>query len=387
MTFPPTPRPQRRLPLASVVVGVTVALLANGFTLSGLPALRAAWEPDPSPTATPGTARTPSGLPSPTTRPSTPSPSRRPTTATPTNGAVPVTADLQRGIVLIEASTGSAVSSGTGMIISSDGRVVTNYHVVRSTSSVEIVVAATERRYTARLLGRDARRDVALLQIEEQSGFETITRDRDAVEIGDRVVAAGNAGGQGYLTAFSGSIVARERSVRVRGASPDDPEETLSGMLETNAHAEPGDSGGPLFDADGEVLGMTTAGSGASGVTDATAFAVPIADALAVVDQVLAGDESGTVVIGPKPSLGITAANTSSGVLVKTVASGSAAAKAGLKAGDVITGLGGSGVASLSELAATIDTFEPGDTTELRWETAGGDSRSSSLTFDRSNYN
>jgi S1-C subfamily serine protease len=388
MTYPPTPRPQRRLPLASLVVGVTVALLANSFTLSGVSSLRTAWEPTPSATPAPGTAaRTPSPLPSPSTRPTTASPTRRPSSATPTNGAVAVTAGLARGIVLIEAATGSSVSSGTGMIIGAGGLVLTNYHVVRSTSSVDVIVAATERRYSARLLGRDATEDVALLQIEDGSGFDTITRDADPVEIGDRVVAAGNAGGQGYLTAFSGSIVGRERSIRVRGAAPDDPEETLSGLLETDAHAEPGDSGGPLFDDEGEVLGMTTAGSSASGISDASAFAVPIATALGVADRVLAGDESGTIVIGPKPSLGITAANAPSGVLVRTVSSGSAAARAGLEPDDIITGLGRAEVASLSDLAAAIDTFEPGDTTEVRWETPAGDVRSASLTFDQSRYN
>nr|NLI50437.1 PDZ domain-containing protein [Propionibacterium sp.] len=386
MTYPTTPPPQRRLPVASLVVGVTVALLANAFTLSGVASLRESWRPTPSPTVT---TRSPSTLPSPSARPTTASPTRRASTpaALATNGPVRVTDDLERGVVLIEASTGQSISSGTGMIVGADGRVLTNYHVVRSTSSIEVIVAATERRYSARLIGRDATEDVALLQIEGGTGFETITRDPDPVRIGDRVVVAGNAGGQGYLTAFSGGIVGTQRSVRVRGAAPDDPEETLSGLIETDAHAEPGDSGGPLFDAQAEVIGMTTAGSSTSGRSDATAFAVPIGTALAVVERVLAGDESGTVVIGPKPSLGITAQNSSAGVRVQTVVPGSAAERAGLEPGDVITGLGRFEVASLSELAAAIDSFEPGDTTELRWATADGDERSGSITLDESRYN
>lgn len=388
MSYPTGPGPQRRLPVASLVVGVTVALLANAFTLSGVPALRAAWEPGPT-----ATTRTPAGLPSPSAsasaRPTTASPSPRKTSATaaPTNGAQTVTDQLARGIVLIEAATGQSISSGTGMIVTAGGLVVTNYHVVRSTSSIEIIVAASERRYSARLIGRDATEDVALLQIEDGSGFDTITRDDDPVRIGDRVVAAGNAGGQGYLTAFSGGIVATDRSIRVRGSAPDDPEETLSGLIETDAHAEPGDSGGPLFDAEAEVLGMTTAGSSTSGLDDATAFAVPIATALGVADRVLAGDESGTIVIGPKPSLGITAANEAAGVVVRTVVAGSAAERAGLEPDDRIVSLGGIDVASLSDLAGAIDSFEPGATTQLTWETADGDERSGPITLDESRYN
>lgn len=386
MTFPTNPRPQRRLPLASLVVGVSVALLANAFTLSGVASLREAWQPSPSPSVA---TRSPSALPSPSARPTTASPSPRASTpsALATNGAVRVTDDLERGIVLIEASTGQSISSGTGMIIGADGRVVTNYHVVRSTSSIEVIVAATERRYSARLIGRDATEDVALLQIEDGAGFDTITRDTDALEVGDRVVVAGNAGGQGYLTAFSGGIVGTQRSVRVRGAAPDDPEETLSGLIETDAYAEPGDSGGPLFDAEAEVVGMTTAGSSTSGRSDATAFAVPIGTAFDVIERVLAGDESGTIVIGPKPSLGITAQNDDAGVRVQTVAPGSAAERAGLEAGDVVTGLGRFEVESLSDLAGAIDAFEPRDTTDLRWATADGDARSGPITLDESRYN
>ena len=89
--------------------------------------------------------------------------------------------------------------------------------------------------------------------------------------------------GQGFLTAFAGKIVSKGQNIRVRGASSSDPIEDLTGLIETDAHAQPGDSGGPVFDAQREVLGMTTAGSSDAGNNKTTAFAVPIADALGAV--------------------------------------------------------------------------------------------------------
>lgn len=388
MTYPSGPTP-RRLPVASVVAGVAVALVANAFTLGSVPALRAAWQPS-SPAPAPGPA-TPSSFP--VTASPSPSSDARPSakasspSAKPTNGQVKMTDALRRGIVLIEATTGDSVSAGTGMIIDPSGRVLTNYHVVRSTSTIEVVVAASERRFTARLVGRDASKDVALLQIEGGSGFATITPDTDPVEIGDRVVAAGNASGQGFLTGYSGSILAKSRNIRVKGPTADDPDENLTGLIETDAHAEPGDSGGPLFDAEAEVLGMTTAGSSTTNPGNATAFAVPFATAMGVVDKVLAGDESGTVVIGPKAWLGVTAVNASGGVRVKSVVSGSPAARAGLKEDGLLVRLDDHELGSVSDLSRALDAYEPGSTVTIRWTTAGGTSRSTEVTLTASKFN
>jgi S1-C subfamily serine protease len=297
-----------------------------------------------------------------------------------------MTDDLKRGIVLIDATLdASTQSSGTGMILNAGGQVLTNYHVVRSSISVTVTVVASQRRYTATLIGRDALHDVALLQLDGATGMPTITPDSDAVAVGDPVVAAGNAAGQGYLSAFAGRILGTDRSIRVRGASASDPEENLSGLLETDAHAEPGDSGGPLFDAEAEVLGMTTAGSSAG--SQGAAYAVPIANALAVVGKIRAGDETDGVVVGPKSSLGVNAVeDAGKGVRVTKVITGTAASRAGLKVGDYITSVAGQQVSTLAALLGALDTVQPGQTISVQW-TRDGAAESSQVALDASKYN
>ena len=373
-----TPR-TRALPL---VAGIAVALAADAFALSGVPSMIAAWAGSPVPTRTPVATASPTG----TT--GTPAPTASESAGVATSGPVKVTDAVKRGIVLIDATLdSSATSAGTGMILTRSGQVLTNYHVVRSSTSITVTVASDGSKYVAKLVGRDATRDVALLQLQEASDLRTVKADDDPVAVGDAVVAAGNAGGQGYLTAFAGRIVGQDRTIRVRGASSSDPEENLTGLLETDAHAEPGDSGGPLFDAEYEVLGMTTAGT-LSGSGEGTAYAVPIATALAVVTQVRAGDETGGVVVGPKPSLGVLANDDDSGAIkISKVVSGSPASRAGLKAGDFLTAVGGRAVPDVATLMATLDALQPGQSVRLEWRTAAGTSKAADVVLDASKYN
>ena len=395
MSLPPGPPPPagpgRRVPALAIAAALCIALISDGVAVNGLQELRSAWgdwrlpgssaSASPTPTKRGGTAASPALTPS-AGRSSTPTPR-------PTSGEVKVTDALRRGVVLITAESGNTTSAGTGMILTAEGQVLTNYHVVRGSSSITVEIAASERRFQATLVGRDATRDVALLQLRGASGLNTITPDGDPVGVGDPVVAAGNAGGQGFITAYAGVITAMDRRVRVRADSENEPEEDLTGMLESNAHAEPGDSGGPLFDAQDQVLGMTTAGSGNSTLTpDATAYAVPIGKALAVVDQIRSGDESGTVVIGPKASLGIYARNDgASGVRVTAVTGGSAADKAGIAAGDHVVSVAGKAVATTAELSAALDGIQPGASVTVVWTTADGQRRSARIALDASRYN
>jgi len=203
------------------VTGIAVALIADAVSLSGMPTLVRAWvgpdAPASPPAHAPATLPT-AGLPG-SSKPTTASP--KPTasrTAAPTSGEVKVTDDLKRGIVLIDATLDTTTqSSGTGMILNAGGQVLTNYHVVRSSSSVTVTVVASQRRYTATLVGRDAVHDVALLQLDGASGMPTITPDKDAVSVGDAVVAAGNAAGQGSrMTLLSRSIRRRAETLARR---------------------------------------------------------------------------------------------------------------------------------------------------------------------------
>lgn len=301
-----------------------------------------------------------------------------------TTGPVDVTDALQRGVVLIAGDTASESVAGTGMVLTDDGLVVTNYHVVRSTESLTATVAATGKRFTATVVGRDATADVALLQLSGASGLDTVTIDQDPVSVGDVVVAAGNANGQGYISANRGNVTRMEQSISVQGPAADDPSETLTGLVETNAAAFPGDSGGPMFDAQHEVLGMTTAGT--EGEDAHHVYAVPIADALGIVDQIRAGDESGSVVIGPKAFLGVVVDSSDGHVDVSHVESDSPASRAGLRDGDRILTLNGTPVSTRLDLSHILDDLEPGTQTTITWE-RNGTSHDSPLTVAASPVN
>ena len=310
----------------------------------------------------------PAGSPSaPATSTPTPTP-----TPTQTVGPVTVTDSIKRGVVLISGRTPGDSVAGTGMVLTEDGLVLTNYHVVRSTESITVTVASTGRRYEATLVGRDATVDVALLQLRAASGLETVTIDPDQVGLGQVVIAAGNANGQGYVSANRGNVLGLGRSIRVSGPVPEDPPETLRGLIETNAPAWPGDSGGPMFDESHEVLGVITAGSSDDEQDTRHVYAIPIADALAVVDQVRAGDESGSVVIGPKAYMGIVAqSDDTGGVIVTRVESSTPAYRVGIRADDRIRTLAGRDVTSRVELSHILDDIEPGETVEVTWSTDG----------------
>lgn len=394
MTLPPPPQGstagRRRVRSGSVLVGVAVALIADLVTIGGLPTLASAWH-GPVPAPVPASPSLPPVVPSSSAGPSTSSPTQTSPAASgsPTSGAVKIDSSLSDGIVLVAATLDATTSSaGTGMILTSSGQVLTNYHVVRSSSEITVTVCSDKKKYKATVIGRNARKDVALLQLEGASGLTTIKTDADAVAQGDPVVVAGNAAGQGFLTAFAGKIVSKGQNIRVRGAAPSDPIEDLTGLIETDAHAQPGDSGGPVFDAQREVLGMTTAGSSDAGNNKTTAFAVPIADALGVVAKIRDGLEGDGVVVGPKAAIGINASNDSlHGVKVSNVVAGTAASRAGLKAGDYLKSIDGRTLATLSDLMKALDDFQPGQTVKLTWRTSGGVDKSASVALDASKYN
>lgn len=357
--------------LTAIVIAVVIAMLAQAGTFVALRvALADTWgrmAPLPGPSVL---APTESGSPSESAQP-------RPDQSV---GPVELTADLTRGVVLIQGMTPADAVAGTGMIVSPDGYVLTNYHVVRSTETVTVIIADTGRRITAEMVGRDATKDVAVLKLPGVKNLPVVTLDTDDVAVGDVVVAAGNANGQGYVTAHRGNVRALGRSINVKGATEHDPPQRLEGLIETNAPAWPGDSGGPMLDAESEVLGMTTAGSDED-EDDRRVYAVPIDEAMAVVRQILAGDESGTVVIGPKAYLGVVVAvDDTSAVTVSRVEGNAPAGKAGVRPGDTITAVDGQRVRSRGELSTVLDGIEPGTTVDVEWTTAAGAQRSAPVT-------
>ncbi len=269
-----------------------------------------------------------------------------------------------------------AQAAGTGMILTSDGEILTNNHVIEGATSIEVTVESTGKTYTADVVGSDAVTDVAVLKLVDASGLDTVQLDSSSsVAIGDAVASVGNAEGTGDLVVASGVVDSLDESITVSNELTGEPA-NLTGLLEVDADVVSGDSGGPLMDADGEVVGMVTAAS--SGSRNITGYAIPIATALAVVDQIEAGTESGTVTLGVPAFLGVTVSKTSPGT-VASVLEGMPAAAGGLVAGDVITAV--DGVAVATTLSALIGTYEPGDSVTISYTDTAGVAQTTTVTL------
>jgi len=317
--------------------------------------------------------------------------------ATTTQAAVTTASESEStGIVLIETVLGyeDAAAAGTGMVVSSGGLVLTNNHVVAGSTLISVTIASTGETYTAKVVGTDATHDVALLQLQGASGLDTITIDQDDTEnAGDAVTAIGNAQGGGVLMAADGTITELDSTVTTsaEGAAAG---ETLNGVIQIAAQVVSGDSGGALLDADGEVIGMTTAAS--SGTADITGFAIPIESALTLAQQMANGDESGSVSIGYPAFLGIGIGQSTgdsrygayrqqtvagSGVSVGGVFEGTPAERAGLAAGDTITAVDGATVRDQTSLSTILASHEPGESVTVTWVDTTGDTHSASVTL------
>ena len=217
--------------LVLVVIGVVLAMASQLGTAVSVTSAANQWlerlQPAPPPVSSPASAPT---SPGPTSEPSASATPDRPLPEQ-SVGPVEVTDALKRGVVLITGRTPAEGVAGTGMVITPDGYVLTNYHVVRSTEAITVTIAATGRRHTAELVGRDATKDVALLKLDRASNLDVVTIDSDPVRIGDIVVAAGNANGQGYVSAHRGNILELDRQINVKGANVNDPPQRLRGLI------------------------------------------------------------------------------------------------------------------------------------------------------------
>jgi S1-C subfamily serine protease len=281
--------------------------------------------------------------------------------------------------------------AGTGMVLTSTGEVLTNNHVVRGASKLEVQVPGGDT-YTATVVGVDPSHDVALLQLADASNLETIVPgDASSVQIGDEVAGIGNALGRGGEPAVvNGSVTAIGRSITA--SDPNGTSEQLTGMIQTDADIQPGDSGGALVNAEGQVVGMITAGNDRTTTTGGPTigFAVPIDTALAVADQIRSGNGSDTVLIGQRGFLGVavkpldptTAARlgVSEGALVVGFDTGSPAEGAGMTAPAVIRSVDGQAVPSLDELGPLLHSHVPGDRVTVEWIDASG-SHTASMTL------
>ena len=249
---------------------------------------------------------------------------------------------------------------GSGFFISADGYAVTNNHVVDHASSVE-VTTDDGKTYTAKVIGTDAKTDVALIKVEGKSDFTYVNFETDAPRVGDWVVAVGNPYGLGG-TVTAGIISAEGRDI---GSGPYDD------YIQIDAPINKGNSGGPTFDTKGNVIGVNTAIYSPSGGSVGIGFDIPASTVKMVVAQLKdkgsvtrswLGVQVQPVTSGIAESLGM---KNASGALVDEAQPDTPAAKAGVQAGDVITAVNGTAIKDSRTLAREISGMAPGSTAKL----------------------
>ena len=278
--------------------------------------------------------------------------------------------------------------SGTGMVLTPDGDVLTNAHVVADATRIDVKVGAGGRTYQATLVGSDPSADVALLKIQGASDLPTVTLGRSSeLQVGDQVVAIGHALAlPGGPTVTTGIVSALDRTL---AQGP----ERLEHLIQTDAAINPGNSGGPLVNAEGEVVGMNTAviqlarGGGEAqniGFAIASDTIRPIVEDLRgggtrIATRAFLGVSSYTVDDYARRSFNL---RTDEGALVVEVTPGTPAEAAGLRPGDVITAVGDDEINSSDDLSTAIRKRQPGDRVEVRWQ-RGSDERSATVTLSQ----
>ena len=286
---------------------------------------------------------------------------------------------VQPSVVSIDVKSGGEEDQGTGMIISSSGLVVTNNHVIAAavqTGTITVTRTGSTKSIPAVLVGTNPIDDVALIKMSGVKNLPTVTfGNSNALDVGDAVVAIGNALGlaAGTPTVTSGIVSALGRTVT---AGTSTSSETLNNMIQTDAAINPGNSGGPLLDSAGDVIGMNTAVAGT--LSDGTSaqnigFAIPVT----TIESLLKSLEAGASVVNHGAFIGveITSMNSelqaeygftvSSGAVVMSVISGTGAASAGVKQGDIIVGINGTAVTSAQDVSSIISALKPGDVIKL----------------------
>ena len=278
-------------------------------------------------------------------------------------------------------------AAGTGIVLTSDGVVLTNNHVIAGATRVTATDVGNRRSYTATVVGYDRAHDIAVLQLQGAQSLSTAAiGDSTTISVGDQVVGLGNAGGVGGTpSSAGGSITALNQTITATDES-DGSNEQLSGLIQVDADIQPGDSGGALVDTQGRVIGVDTAASAGFSfrTSGGQGFAIPINQATGIVQQIRSGRATNTIHIGPTAFLGVLInpgnANGSGANLARAV-DGGPAAQAGLTEGDTITSLAGQTVDSPSTLTQLISKYHPGDKVQIGWTDDSGQSHQATVTL------
>ncbi|WP_410588079.1 S1C family serine protease [Amycolatopsis sp. lyj-23] len=358
---PPVPPPPRRHPLRALTVAVVaialavVAGLGIGHLISGVGAPTAGGNQNFGFSGQPSAAKTVLDVDA-------------------------VSAKVNPAIVNVNTELGlqGAAAAGTGIVLTPDGEVLTNNHVVAGATSIKVTSIGTGDTYQADVLGYDRTEDVAVIQLRGASGLPTAAiGDSSAVKVGDQILGLGNAGGKGGdPVPAPGTVAALDQSITASDESSGSSEQ-LTGLIQVRANIESGDSGGPLVNADAQVIGVDTAAStgyqlnGRRSGGAGQGFAIPINQAVAIAHKIVAGQASDKIHIGKTAFIGVSVSDGQGGARVREVVQRGPAQKAGLTAGDVITAIDGEPTGSATALTNVMDTHHPGD--QLTLTVAGAD--------------
>lgn len=323
---------------------------------------------------------------------------------------VPVTAEQQVGLVDIDTELAyqGAAAAGTGLVLTADGKILTNNHVIAGSTSITVTVVNGGQTYRATVIGTDVKDDVAVLQLTDASGLTTANFGTSQnVSVGDAVTGVGNAGGDGGTPSAAAGVVSALNQTITTQAEGAAAGETLTGLIETTADIQAGDSGGPLFNSGNQVIGIDTAASEASGQS-VNGYAIPIDTALGIAKQIVSGDASDGVQLGYPAFLGVqvqsattgaasgtgrgrygsgsgsgsgSGAAATSGAVIAGVVDGSPADDAGLTAGDTVIGIDSTAVTTPGGLSSALAGHHPGDSVTVTWLDASGAQHSASVTL------
>ena len=259
-----------------------------------------------------------------------------------------------------------SAAAGSGFILSADGYVLTNYHVVENSDSITVSLYNGEE-YDATLVGCDQSNDIAVLKIDAEGLTPVVLGDSDNLNVGDQVVAIGNPLGELTFSLTTGAVSALNREVTLSSNVTMD-------LIQTDCAINSGNSGGALFNLYGEVIGITNAkysssSSGSEASIDNIGFAIPMNHVKNIVKSII---ETGSIT---KPYIGVTVTAVSSeaqayglptGAAVRSVEEDSPAAKGGLEANDIITEVNGTTITSSSDLVSYVGEQAPGDELKLK---------------------
>lgn len=344
----------------------------------------------------------------PPARPLTPSLwARRQNPGPPRSSAIPsglldlaaLAAKVDPGLVDVNvALTGNVQAAGTGIVLDPSGVVLTNNHVISGATSINVTDVGNRQTYSATVVGYDRTHDIAVLQMQGASGLPAATiGDSGTVAVGDHIAAIGNAGGRGGTPSIVGGTVSALNQTATISDEITGSVERLARLIQVAAGIQPGDSGGSLVNAAGEVIGVDTAGtSGSAGrAAPAEGLAISINDAIAISNQIRAGTAAATSHIGATGVLGVMVTDTAGagrharvayrhgsavpGTAITGIVPGSPAGTAGLAMGDVIVSLDGTAVDSVTALADALAAHHPGDPVQVAWVDPAGQQHSATV--------